>query len=625
MTKNSYSIRQARAILRSIYLLYKSKWKNLSFLNLSLVEEDLGKLDQALLAKDQETADTLARKLETFASTYFRKTPFDHLREIFFAMLGALLIAIVVKQMWFEIMVIPTGSMRPTFKEQDHLIVNKDCFGLNIPLLAKQFFFDPSTVERTGTFIFRPENMDIKDTDTSYFGIPAKKRFIKRCMGKPGDTLYFYGGKIYGFDRDGKDLLTLREAPWIENLEHVPFINFDGRVDTSSWDSNGYFNPVYYKQMNQTIAKQSVFLNKKVQGEVMDGEQWTDESSSLAYADFWGMKNYGMVRLMSKNELYAYSSAELKNLPESDMYLEIRHSPHLSRGQMNVDSYNRIRPLLSIHTSILPLGKKQLERIMENMYTMRFDVEDGTAKRYSINASPIRKKSFLPKFSGVENGRYEFYNGIASEISWGGKASPLSEDHLLYQKSQENIQKLFNLGIEMLNPFAPYTKGQQLFPSRFTYFRNGDLYLMGAPIVFKDEANLLAFHDREKLLHSENRMHQPFYDHGPPLNDDGTLDIARIETYGLKIPEGMYLALGDNHAASGDSRDFGFVPEENIRGTAGLVLWPPGERWGYSAQGITPWITVPRVLIFMTLLLSFSGYFFLETYRKKRPLFKKLS
>lgn len=627
MSERVFSIRKSRGVLRTIYSLYKSKWKTLSAENLSVVEEDLEKLDQALLIDDRKTADTIARKLDAFSCINFRKTPLDHLREIFFAMLGALLIAIVVKQMWFEIMVIPTGSMRPTFKEQDHLIVSKDSFGLNIPLLPKQFYFDPSTVQRTGIFIFRPENMDIKDTDTSYFGIPAKKRYIKRCMGKPGDTLYFYGGRIYGFDKQGQDLVSLREASCLEELEHIPFINFDGRVDASTWDPKGYFSPVYYKQMNQTVGKQSIVWNKKVRGEVWDGKQWKEEDSSFSYADAWGMKNYAMVRIMSKSELHAFSSGELKNLPESDMYLEIRHSPHLSplKGKVGVDAYNRMRPLLSTHISILPLEERHLERIMDSMYTMRFDIEKEYAQRYSISNSMNRQKSFHPKFSGVEKGRYEFYNGKAFEITWGGRANLLSEDHLLYQKTKENIQKLFNLGIEMLNPFAPYVKGQQLFPSRFGYFRNGDLYLLGAPIVFKNEATLLAFHEREKVLHSENSLYLPFQDYGPPIKADGSLDFELIEAHGLKVPEGMYLALGDNHAASGDSRDFGFVPEVNIRGTAGPILWPPGERWGYPSQAETPWVTVPRITIFSVLLLIFLGVLILENSRKRKPVFQKVS
>lgn len=40
------------------------------------------------------------------------------------------------------------------------------------------------------------------------------------------------------------------------------------------------------------------------------------------------------------------------------------------------------------------------------------------------------------------------------------------------------------------------------------------------------------------------------------------------------IPEGNYIALGDNRGASSDSREWGFVPEKNIIGRAWFRYWP---------------------------------------------------
>lgn len=41
-----------------------------------------------------------------------------------------------------------------------------------------------------------------------------------------------------------------------------------------------------------------------------------------------------------------------------------------------------------------------------------------------------------------------------------------------------------------------------------------------------------------------------------------------------KIPDGKYFVLGDNRINSTDSRNFGFVPKENIVGKPFAVLWP---------------------------------------------------
>ena len=42
------------------------------------------------------------------------------------------------------------------------------------------------------------------------------------------------------------------------------------------------------------------------------------------------------------------------------------------------------------------------------------------------------------------------------------------------------------------------------------------------------------------------------------------------------VPQGHYFMLGDNSGASYDSRGWGFVPYENIKGKVICIWWPPG-------------------------------------------------
>jgi signal peptidase I len=48
--------------------------------------------------------------------------------------------------------------------------------------------------------------------------------------------------------------------------------------------------------------------------------------------------------------------------------------------------------------------------------------------------------------------------------------------------------------------------------------------------------------------------------------------------YWAKIPEDFFMMLGDNSPSSVDSRIWGFVPESELIGRAGVVWWPPS-RW----------------------------------------------
>ncbi|MCS6969717.1 MAG: signal peptidase I [Planctomycetota bacterium] len=47
----------------------------------------------------------------------------------------------------------------------------------------------------------------------------------------------------------------------------------------------------------------------------------------------------------------------------------------------------------------------------------------------------------------------------------------------------------------------------------------------------------------------------------------------------VQVPAGCYFVLGDNSPLSLDSREWGFVPAENLRGRGFLIIFPPA-RWG---------------------------------------------
>ena len=597
LDKRPYSLHKSRSILKWVYSWYKKKGCYLPGGELDTLESRMATLDEALLQKNREEASQKAKQLEQFAKVHCKKTFLEYTWELVVALVVALVIATLVRQVWFELYEIPTGSMRPTFREQDHLTVTKTAFGINFPLETKHLYFDPSLVQRTSVLIFSGDGLPLPDVDTTYFGIfPYKKRYIKRCIGKPGDSIYFYGGQLYGVDKEGNEISEFRGTPWMQSLEYIPFLSFDGVPARSG------SNTILLRQMHIPYGRLSRTGAGRIEGEVFNGTSWVkDQPMAQAvphdkiqtYSDIFGMRNFAEARLLTKEELKQLVP-DLKEIPEGILYLQLHHTPSLTypnpldeRGNFAVSGYN----------AILPLHQSHLDRLMNSMYTARFVVEDGKARNYSLVNRAFRPDS--PEMAGVSNGTYEFYLGKASKIVWGGIEKEVSHDNPIYSHDPKNIQKFYNLGIEMNSFFTPSIKNQVHFPNRYAYFRDGSLYLLGSKIMDKDDPVLIAFNESEKKKQTQASAKAPyiaFKDYGAPIKN-GQIDVDFVRTFGVTMPEKHYLVLGDNHAMSSDSRIFGFVPQSNLQGAPSLIIWPPGDRFGAPSQKPYPFMNIPRAII----------------------------
>lgn len=619
--KKIYSLRKSRNILKTCYAWYAKKGHTLSPTQYAALEHDLEALDRAVLNQDRKEANTLARKLELFSETHCKKTILDYAKELVIALLLAFIIAVVVRQMWFELYEIPTGSMRPTFKEQDHLTVSKTAFGINIPLKTEHFYFNPDHMQRTSVVIFSGDGLPMRETETTYFGfIPYTKRYIKRLIGKPGDSLYFYGGKVYGVDKDGNPIKELISAPWMQPLEHIPFLSFQGEVIANNREQYLFY------QMHQPLARLTLQKYGPPKGEIHSNSHWIKDSpeeikvqhdSPKTYSDFFGFRNFAMTRLLSKQDLASQPQINKQDLPDAPAYLELSHTPSVASSHLATSDGSPIRTF----RTVLPLNESHLQALLDNMYTVRFVIENGRAIRYG--SSQMTKNS--PDFSSVPDGTYEFYFGKAYKIGFGGIASELPKDHPLYDTSLENIQKLYNLGIEVSTNFNPSPRNQIYFPNRYGYFRDGDFYLLGSPIFLKDDPVLKTFNQREEHLEQTSLPTVPyvaFKDHGAPIKN-GQYDGDFIRTFGLTIPEKNYLVLGDNHAVSADSRVFGFVPEANMQGVPSLIIWPPGERIGLPPQKPYPLFTLSRLIVWTIAATIALAWYIWHRYQLKQPTFKK--
>lgn len=627
MSKN-YTLNQCRKILEWSYSWYKKSGKNLPDDKLSTFEADLEACDQAYLSNNEERASELAQKLEKFTNENFKKTPVQYVLELIIALAFALAIAVVVRQMWFEPYEIPTGSMRPTFKEQDHLTVSKTQFGLNVPLETSHFYFEPNQVKRGGIVIWSGDGIALRDTQSTYFGIvPYSKRYVKRLIGKPDDILYFYGGKIYGVDREGKPIDDLLTPPELDKIEHIPFLTFEGEITSPA---RGTFQ---FEQMHKPLGRLVTSAPGTFVGEIFDGKRWVKDDPMMqltphhhikTFSDYWGIKNYAMARLITKEQLSEYPDLDAKDLPEGVLYLELIHHPNMSYPKPEIHrAFGGLISISPYHT-IIPVQKQHIEALMKNMYTARFDVKDGLVRRYSTGETSFNSNS--PKLSGVPDGTYEFYYGKAVSVGWGGITTELPENHPLYNHDPLFVQTLYNMGIDWNTIYAPSANNTYLFPHRYGYFRDGNLYFLGGIIYGKEDPVLVAFNAKEQQKQSKSTESKPypaFKDYGPPLKD-GVLDIDFIKMYGIHVSPKQYIVLGDNHAMSADSRICGFIPEENLQGVPEYIIWPPGDRWGRPNQPPYALFTTSRLIVWGIVIAAGIAWIMWRRHRLSRPVFRRL-
>jgi signal peptidase I len=137
----------------------------------------------------------------------------DTIAEFFRALVTAIIIALVVRQFIIEPFEIPSGSMTPTLKKDDKILVSKFNYGLNIPFInAKIFAFHKP--QRWDVVVFTTRN--IKDASD------VERNFVKRVVGLPGETIMIENGEIYKFepDEDNNKIKTLVPKPeYLKALE----------------------------------------------------------------------------------------------------------------------------------------------------------------------------------------------------------------------------------------------------------------------------------------------------------------------------------------------------------------------------------------------------------------------
>ena len=109
---------------------------------------------------------------------------YDNLKTL----IGALIIAILIRSLFFQPFYIPSSSMEPTLLVGDRIFVSKYTYGYS----KHSFPFSPN-ITNMRFFSKMPKRGDLV-----VFKTPADNRtdYIKRLIGTPGDTIQFINGEL---------------------------------------------------------------------------------------------------------------------------------------------------------------------------------------------------------------------------------------------------------------------------------------------------------------------------------------------------------------------------------------------------------------------------------------------
>jgi len=122
---------------------------------------------------------------------------------------STLAVVAVIMYCFIQAFKIPTGSMRMTLLEGDHLFVNKFIYGIRIPLTDKKIL-KIKEIKRGDIIVFTcpPTALTEEEREKN-----IQKDFIKRCVGLPGDKIEIKDKVLYVNDVPQKE----------------PYVNFEDK------------------------------------------------------------------------------------------------------------------------------------------------------------------------------------------------------------------------------------------------------------------------------------------------------------------------------------------------------------------------------------------------------------
>ena len=177
------------------------------------------------------------------------------LRENIEAIIIAIILALFIRTFVVQAFKIPSGSMQPTLKIGDHILVNKFIYGVKLPY-TRMTLIPLGAPESGDIIVFKyPEEPD--------------KDFIKRVIGIPGDTIEIRNKQVF-----------VNGDP----LNHDVGVHTESKIISRSMSHRDNFGPV-------TVPDDSYFVMGDNRDNSYDSRFWgfVDESAikGEAFIIYW--------------------------------------------------------------------------------------------------------------------------------------------------------------------------------------------------------------------------------------------------------------------------------------------------------------------------------------------------
>ena len=108
--KSLRSLNKSKKVLRHIFKLYRKKERTLDAGGKEQIQNLLSGLQAAILQKNSAHARKMAQELEQRSRHLMPRSRWDKTRDFIGSIGFALFVALIIRQMWFELYEVPTGD-----------------------------------------------------------------------------------------------------------------------------------------------------------------------------------------------------------------------------------------------------------------------------------------------------------------------------------------------------------------------------------------------------------------------------------------------------------------------------------------------------------------------------------